>query len=287
MNNIDSIIATVSEDLKKYDTVGLIDKDAMYRDIILAVKGFGNDSKIFYEDIVSIDNGRGVLPDNFYRLNDIILAHPISYSRENKTASLGNIKQTRYYNLIKELKTSWNECDDCCKEKEARVFKKEIVVENVGRITCNYRRGERVILTKPSIIKYCSSEYRKPEFDCVNQISISKDIITANFEKGDLLIHYSGYPTDEDGNFDFEDTPNGNLESFLEYHLKVRIIERLILQKVQGLENLLQYFENNRRIYKKLASNEMKMKSLQPAQLTNKIVKMNQIYYDKYSLTRR
>lgn len=286
MSNVNAIIATVSEELKKYDSFGVIDEDMMYRDIVLAVKNFGNDATVDYEDVILIENGRGQLPDNFYRLKEVRLAEPIAYSRQNKKASLHTVLGTKYYNLIHELKTSWNECDDCCKETEMKVFKKQIVEENVGIITCNYNRGRKLTLTKNTIKKYCDKTYNfTPE--CLEEVSISGNTITANFPKGDVYIKYSGFPLDEDGEFDFEDTPNGNLETFLEYHLKTRIAERLILLGVSGLQNLLQFFEEKRRVAKKLTSNELKIRSLQPKQLINKIAIENRRNYDRYSLKRR
>lgn len=283
MSNIDSLIANVSNDLKKYDSFGVIDEDSLYRDIVLAIKEFGNDATLNYEDVILIENGIGKLPDNFYKLNDALLAEPIAFERENKKARLHTFMGSKYYNLIHELKTSWNECDDCCKEKGMRVFKKELIVEDCGKVTCNFNKTRRVILKKDSIKKYCSKSFNFNS-DCDSEISIRRDQVVANFDKGYLYINYLGFALDDEGNFDFEETPNGNLESYLEYLLKTKVIERLILQKVQGLDGMLQYFDNKRMVHKKRAKTELKMNGLRPKQLTRRIALQNIKDYNKLSL---
>ena len=83
MNNIDAIIAQVLSQFKRYNVSDVIDENSMYRDVILAIRGFGNDITTLQEDIVEIRNGEGKLPDNFYRLKGAILCQPDNIHFQN------------------------------------------------------------------------------------------------------------------------------------------------------------------------------------------------------------
>lgn len=288
MSNIDGIISLVKEQLSKYDTMNVLDEDLMYRDVVLAVKSFGNNATIDFEDVIQVENGMGKLPDNFYRLYEARLCSPIAYERNNKEFEIHTVMDTQYYNLIHELKTSWNECEDCCKETDMRVFKKELVFKENRKITCNYHKDELLILTKPTLKNYCENGCINYHPECTKEISIHNGTrLTANFKEGDVYIKYKGFPLDEEGNFDFEDTPNGHIEKFLEYDLKVNCAERLASRGVTDMLNMLQYFSQKRAINKKLATNELKLKTLQPKQFANRMELMNRQEYEKLSLGRK
>jgi len=286
MSNVDSVVAQIKEYFRKYDNFGVIEEDDLYRSAELAIKKLGNNATIIYEDVLKVKNGISSLPKNFYRLREIRTCEPIAYNRNNRKVELHTVMNTEFYNLIHELKTSWNECEDCCKEKDMRVFKKEIVMKEDLSVTCNYRKGHKVILTKPTIKNYCDKMYGEMSPECGIEVSIIKNKINANFNEGDLYIKYRGFPVDENGNIDFEETPNSSIEPYLEYTLKTDMCERLIAMGVQGLSNMLTYYDQKRKINKHNAETELKFNSLDPTQMINRVVADNQANYNRYTLGR-
>jgi hypothetical protein len=78
-------------------------------------------------------------------------------------------------------------------------------------------------------------------------------------------MQYYGLPVDEDGNIEIPDTPNGHLETYLEYHLKRRLAERLMGNNdAQGLQNLYQVYTQQESVALRNASTELKMTKLKP-----------------------
>lgn len=284
MSNVESIVSIVKEYFRKYDNFGLIDDDDLYRIAELSIKELGNNATIIYEDVIKIKNGIGTLPNNFYRLQEARTCEPLAYERNNKDYEIHTVMSTEFYNLIHELKTSWNECEDCCKDKEMKVFRKEVVLKENFSVTCNYNKGHRLMLTKGTIKNYCDKMYGNMTPECGHEISIHGRKMDASFSEGDVYIKYKGFPLDENGNIDFEETPNNSIERYIEYALKKDVAERLTALNVQGVSNLLTYFAQEARIYKKKAENELKFNSLNPTQLINRIVLDNQNNYKIYSL---
>lgn len=284
MSNISSIISVVRTDLSKYDNFGVLDEDAIYRDIVLALRSFGNNATVDYEDVIKLKNGQAELPSNFYKIKEVRICEPISFSNTvNK--EYHTIMGTEYYNLVHELKSTWNECDDCCHEEELKVVKKEYVFKDKGMVTCSYRKSYLLSLTKDTIKNHCSVGCSNFYPETNNTVSVRKNKLISDINEGELFIKYSGFPLDEDGEFDFEETPSGFLESFLEYHLKFKIIERLMLRGVQGLSQMFQFYSQQNSIRRKAAENELKFKALQPIQFTKKVKLMNKEYYNRLSLT--
>jgi len=80
-----------------------------------------------------------------------------------------------------------------------------------------------------------------------------------------VYIQYYGLPEDEEGNIEIPDTPNGHLETYLEYFLKRRLTERLMGNNdTVGLQNLYQVYSQQESVSLRNASTEIKMTNLKP-----------------------
>lgn len=288
MNRIEAIIAETKSELEHLDAVGLLDDDKLYRDVILAIKAFGNNATVEYEDVIKVQNFTADLPDNFFRLREVRLAEPIGYEKCEPNFDLYHIKSTEYRTLITELTTSWNECEDCCRDIESKVFKKQTLFKGTNKwVNMNYDKGVKVMLTSPSITKYCEKSYNFTPESEHHQISIFNDKIKSNFKEGDLYIKYRGFPLDEYGDLTLPDSPSGFLETYLEYHLKMKTAERLIAKGVPNLNQLFSFYENQVKINKSKAVNELKINSTRPKQLAQKIQLENRERYNKLSIKTR
>lgn len=290
MSNIDSIISVVKSQLSAYDVGNVLDEDHMYRTIVLSLKGFGNDATEMHEDIVKVKGGMAELPKNFYSLYEVRECCPDSYDNHGKDIEVHHVMDTQFYGILKELKTSWNTCENCCQTDEVNFYRKELIYKDNFKVTCNYRKGKPIRITKGMVrndcAKACAGLTRS---DCVEEVSVIQNKLYANFNEADLYIKYRGFLTDDTGSMLLIDTPNGSMERYIENNLKVEMAMILMGNKenVQGLATLLPIWMQEKEKYRLNASRELKMKSLNPDKITGKIESYNRNYMDAVSLRKK
>lgn len=289
MTNIDAIIAQVLSQFKRYNVSDVIDENSMYRDVILAIRGFGNDITTLQEEIVEIRNGEGKLPDNFYRLKGAILCQPDNVYFHN--VEYRQLVEIGYVSNLSEITSRWNICDnDCCNEVSDSIHTKEIYFAENSRVKLNYRKIKYLRLGRSIDKKLCTT-------DCDNfgisndedEIIIVKDKIKANFNEGSVYILYRGFPLNEEGEMDLPETPNGYLEKYIEGLLKVETAERIITNgdNVEGLMRLYTPWKQDLTVLKRKASNELKTNEFNMAKVTKNIVMANRREANKLMVRRR
>lgn len=289
MNNIDAIIAQVLSQFKRYNVSDVIDENSMYRDVILAIRGFGNDITTLQEDIVEIRNGEGKLPDNFYRLKGAILCQPDNIHFQN--VEYRQLVELGYVSNISEITSRWNICDnDCCNEVEDKIYTKEAYFAENSRVRMNYKKIKYLKLGRTVDRKSCTT-------DCENfgisneqdEITITGDKLRANFNEGSIHILYRGFPTNEEGEMELPETPNGYLEKYIEGLLKVETAERIITNgdNVEGLMRLYSSWKQDLVVLKRKASNELKTSEFNMAKVTKNIVLANRKETRRLMVSRR
>lgn len=289
MNNIDAIIAQVLSQFKRYNVSDVIDENSMYRDVILAIRGFGNDITTLQEDIVEIRNGEGKLPDNFYRLKGAILCQPDNIHFQN--VEYRQLVELGYVSNLSEITSRWNICDnDCCNEVEDKIYTKEVYFAENSRVRMNYKKIKYLKLGRTVDRKSCTT-------DCENfgisneqdEITITGDKLRANFNEGSIHILYRGFPTNEEGEMELPETPNGYLEKYIEGLLKVETAERIITNgdNVEGLMRLYSSWKQDLVVLKRKASNELKTSEFNMAKMTKNIVLTNRKETRRLMVSRR
>lgn len=289
MNNIDAIIAQVLSQFKRYNVSDVIDENSMYRDVILAIRGFGNDITTLQEDIVEIRNGEGKLPDNFYRLKGAILCQPDNIHFQN--VEYRQLVELGYVSNLSEITSRWNICDnDCCNEVEDKIYTKEVYFAENSRVRMNYKKIKYLKLGRTVDRKSCTT-------DCENfgisneqdEITITGDKLRANFNEGSIHILYRGFPTNEEGEMELPETPNGYLEKYIEGLLKVETAERIITNgdNVEGLMRLYSSWKQDLVVLKRKASNELKTSEFNMAKVTKNIVLANRKETRRLMVSRR
>ena len=289
MNNIDAIIAQVLSQFKRYNVSDVIDENSMYRDVILAIRGFGNDITTLQEDIVEIRNGEGKLPDNFYRLKGAILCQPDNIHFQN--VEYRQLVELGYVSNLSEITSRWNICDnDCCNEVEDKIYTKEVYFAENSRVRMNYKKIKYLKLGRTVDRKSCTT-------DCENfgisneqdEITITGDKLRANFNEGSIHILYRGLPTNEEGEMELPETPNGYLEKYIEGLLKVETAERIITNgdNVEGLMRLYSSWKQDLVVLKRKASNELKTSEFNMAKVTKNIVLANRKETRRLMVSRR
>lgn len=289
MSNIDAIIAQVLSQFKRYNVSDVIDENSMYRDVILAIRGFGNDITTLQEDVVEIRNGEGKLPDNFYRLKGAILCQPDNIYFQN--VEYRQLVELGYISNLSEITSRWNICDnDCCNEVEDKVYTKEVYFAENSRVRMNYKKIKYLKLGRAVDRRSCTT-------DCENfgisneqdEITIAGDKLRANFNEGSVHILYRGFPTNEEGEMELPETPNGYLEKYIEGLLKVETAERIITNgdNVEGLMRLYSSWKQDLTVLKRKASNELKTSEFNMAKVTKNIVLANRKETRRLMVSRR
>lgn len=288
-NNIDAIIAQVLSQFKRYNVSDVIDENSMYRDVILAIRGFGNDITTLQEDIVEIRGAEGKLPDNFYRLKGAILCQAQNYTCKN--VELRHLVDVGYVSNIHEITSRWNSCDngDCCDDIEDKIYTKHVYFSENASIDFNYKKIKYLRLGRAVDKKSCTS-------DCDNfgisnepdEITIQGDKMRANFNEGSIHILYRGFPTNEKGKMELPETPNGYLEKYIEGLLKVNTAERIITNgdNVEGLMKLYPMWKQDLPVLQRKASNELKTSEFNMSKITKQIVLANRKEADRLSVRR-
>ena len=275
MSSIDAVIAQVKSDLSKYDESGLINDDAMYREIVLAMKSFGNDASELQETMLTVENYEAQLPKGFFTLHLAALCDPIAYwqDKENK-----HVQESQIFTERTEYNRKWNECENCCED-----FETKTIVENVyikGRESAKFYYGNPRILKLGRSFRRdrCvrnSANIHNPE--CDNEINITGSTLQTNFKEGSIYFRYYGLALDEEGELEIPDTANGNLDMYLEYRLKAKISEMLIAGgDAQHLTQLYPTYVQQANLYRRKTSNELKMKSLTPKNISKLIIRNRQ-----------
>lgn len=287
MSNIDAIIAQVVTEYSDFRSK--IDEDILYREAVLATKELGNLSTDFYEDVIHIEKGKGILPSNFYRMDLALLCdyHDVC---ETTPLEVRRLIQTDYVVELDFFKTKWVDCNTCCKESSYSSLDRHIFLKRTIGGVKYYDKFNPVTIAKHSIKSSCTPNCENKYFNCKKELTINyrQGTIHTNFNEGSLYVKYKGFPQDDDGNIDFNDTHNGNFERYVEYVLKVKVAEMLMgVAGASHIANLFQYFIQNRDRYRLKASQEKICENYDAKDFQRKVEIQNRKDYNKLSRYRR
>jgi hypothetical protein len=282
MSRIDELIAEVRNDLNKYDAAGLIDEVSVTRDIVKGLRRFGNAVTELHETVLELENGRATLPENFHNLLLAALCEPVGY----KKFSTDSLITSHFYKEKTIRKQVWNECDSCCSETSESLIRENVYFD--GQNAEFFYKNPTILSLGKTINKNVYNEKCRNKIikDNPDIITINELTLTANFSEGYIYIQYYGLPMDEDGQIDIPETKNGSLETYLEYHVKRRLAERLLANgDAQGLSSMYQVYASQEEIALRNATNEVKSKHFTMNSF-RKIAIRNRIESSKFDINR-
>lgn len=281
--NTQGLLYEVRGRLSKLSDASLIDDNSLYREIVLGLKAFGNDVMEESEAVVEVKDGKAELPQGFHQLKLAYLCEPLGYQKSS------NIEfhdlQSSYFYRERVINTDkWNECDPCCKEKEENIIKENLYF-NDSSVSFYYHRPRLLRLGKTFNRGKCTSDCRNRGVrDNFGTIDISGRTLHTNFKEGYIYIRYFGL-AEEEGMVQIPETPNGFLEKYLENRLLVDVaITAIANNEAPQLANLLPYWTQERELYYKKASNELKMQNLQPDRLRRRVRRLNTLERLQYEI---
>ena len=282
-NSIESFLEEIKSDFRKYDEQGLIDEASIYRDIEFAIKRFGNDINELCETVVTVKNGEVQLPSNFCSLYIAYMCEPAGW--DSPTIEKHELQDSMFYIERIERDKRWDSCDPCCTEESEKIITENLYFRD-HEVNFRYKNPTLLKLGKSFNKNQCHSKCRnKFVRDCPSEITINKNTLYANFDTGTVYMQYYGLPVDADGQLVMPESFNGHITDFIEYYVKERLIERLILNNdAKNLSNMYTLMVQKRGVALKNASSEIKMNQINPDRLRRRWRRLNTIEALKYSL---
>lgn len=287
MNYIDELIEQVLSEFTEFKSY--LDEDTLYREVVFSIKEMGNNVVETYETTIDIQKGVGDLPSSFYRLDRALVCDIVPPDSDIIPLEVRTLTKSDYVVERDFHKTEWISCNPCCK-KESYSYKEDKIffVKRYNEKPKCFSKFRELKLT-PHSHKYCLSEcINKHITQCDDSASIDyrRGQIKVNFEEGTIYIKYKGFPQDEDGNIDFTDTANGSMERFLEFSLKVKILDMLkTVPSAGGLMQFYPIYSADKEKYRHRAKKELVLGRFDRKRFTENLVKQNRKdYYRKAGL---
>lgn len=258
-------LADLKIEFRQYYAANLIDDILVYKWVNQALKKFGSTIMSYQDAMVSIENNRGKLPENFFQLKAAILCDPdfIECDKEDEP-----ILYTSYFwtNITKKEQT-WDVCTGECersKYHEETISEKTYIDNRL--FNKHYKNPRELRLGKSFNKSVCDSECANKYNSKVNEeINIVGTTIHTNFKSGEIYLKYKGLDLDEEGFVSLPDTPKGEVQTYVMYYVKRNILEFIMANgEDTNVISLFQYFAQQERLQFALAMTEAKFSNLTP-----------------------
>lgn len=263
MNRLDNLIAEIEEDFSQYKSAGLIDRASLYRWANIALKNFGQSICSIQETVITVEKGFAPLPKNFFSLH---LAVKCSYKGwQAKEEDIPILQNTLVWKERVEKQITYNQCNPCCKEV-GEVEVTENYYFNDKTFTVAYDNFMPLRLAKGINRDSCANSCVNKIFNkAEHEINIQNNTLYTNFTEGLVYMQYYGIEMDENGLPLVPQTPKAHVETYLEYHLKRRLLEKIMSNgdDVNAI-NLLKYYVDQERMSFPLAMADAKYQTLTP-----------------------
>lgn len=168
------LFAKIKRELKSYNSAGLIDENDFYDYIMEVLSDLGLSGLMEEEAVLTIENHKSVLPENFKSLYSVNLVKDISTHRVLRPQG-GRVFFT---DVVRENKCHIN----CCEDK---ITVRHYIEDEA--FTRDYKMDRRLHIVS-------KKNHLKP-----HEIYFNNKLIHTGFEKGELYIKYYATPVDEDG----------------------------------------------------------------------------------------
>lgn len=257
--SIKEVLADIRSKFPVLADSGDIDNTSIYTTILRELRKFGVDVLQKRKGFVFIENGRGMLPDNFRKLRQ---ARLIDYKEHNSETYIGHtdnyitrqtIENPAFYDKI-----SGEYIISC----DSKIVTETITLDNrKTNVKYNSKFVEVVNGGKvDSLSADCINKRVKSNF----KVSVTDLTLNTNFEKGKLFIEYYGLPTNEDEEISIPILSTGALYDYIENQIKIELATFLIQNNLasQGIQTILEIELPKSRILKSEAYSEVNFHGL-------------------------
>lgn len=259
----EDIINELKNKLSTYFEAGYLDESVLYRKIRHCISVMGGKIRPFKRRMIKIDNYQGALPKDFFKLTRAVGCFNYEIKMTDTTVS-------RYEDVIvNEVEICKTECD-YCKDECGNMYK---VVQKFPTYSLDWTQYFNLNLSSDSI-GYCEDGFRN--VDSMSQVSINKDRLVTNFEKGWVYIEYTAQ-LEVDGNYLIPDREQ--IIDWIIDELRVECFEYLFDNGLQDVQNRLANAKQDLTISKLAARAFFKMPEVKDFyNMANMFVRRYQIF---------
>ena len=279
--SIKEIIAEVEAKFPVLADSGDIDKTSIYTTIIKEIRKFGVDALQIKSEVVSINNSRGTLPDDFKLLKG-------AYSLENIDCDVDGNRVGVTDSFVYREYISNPARYDVMSGKYITSCESEIVTEliTIGQSNLRFKHRRQALelvkgISPNSLHAKCDNlRVRSPY-----KINITDTTISTNFTEGKIYVEYYALPTNIEGIVSIPILSTGALYNYIEHKIKIEIAEYLIANNLnpQGIQSLYQLWKQEERMLKGEAMTEVKMTSFLNSNWVEQRKVQNRRDYNKYN----
>lgn len=252
--------------MEQYNSAGLIDQLTVYNHLIEGMNELSILPTIRIEQVITIKNNKGRLPDGFKSLYSAVKCEPYGYTVDSEEPK--DILMDIYHYKVRETKNQeWQMCDPCDVTVTDSCIVEKVYFHNGTRGNFYYNNLKPLRLKLAPYIKrtICDKDCLNFKSDkAVDEISINGKTVYSNFKEGNIFLVYNGYEEDEEGFLIIPESEENNLEKYLRAYIKKEII-RKILENSDNTTNeqlLLSMYQEDLNTYKTRTVGEYKMKSV-------------------------
>ena len=258
-------LADLKIEFRQYYDANLIDDILVYKWVNQALKKFGATIMSYQDGMVSVQNNKGKLPENFFQLKAAILCEPDYIECDEQDERV--LMDSHYWHDIRLKQTEWEICSGDCKRttiEETLITDKFYI--NTRPFTRHYKRPRELRLGKSFNKSLCASDCaNKYNSQAKEEINIVGTTLNTNFPSGEVYLKYKGLELDEEGLVIIPDTPKGEVQSYVMYFVKRNILEFVLANGEDiNISTIFQYYTQQERMQFALAMTEAKFSNLTP-----------------------
>lgn len=243
--SVASLFSRIKEQFSSYDNSGLLDEGTWYSDIKYILSILGTSTYKYREEFLDVENYKVKLPSDFYLLDYALIVDKTEFDSNNPEDvhlltkfNFDTIERTQDFHI-------YDGCDPCCiQPPETCVF------NSYEKIYVSRKGLKPSIFSKPRLMKpgnvdtraFCYEGYKSNNNNSDITFSINNGYFYVNFNKGSVYIAYHALPIDDETGLPL--IPDSvRIEKVIESYIKLRVIEKLIVNKESDLVNLLPYYK--------------------------------------------
>jgi hypothetical protein len=261
-------LSDLKVEFRQYFDANLIDDLLVYKWVNQALKKFGATVMVYQDKMISVENNKAKLPENFFQLKAAILCEPdfIECRKEDEKILLNSF----FWTDVTRKQKSWDICtEDCCENAVEEFTIREKTYMNECAITKVYKSPMELKLGKSFNKTYCAPDcLNKFASGARNEINIVGTTLHTNFKEGEIYLKYKGFEVDEEGLTIIPETPKGEVSSYVMIFVKRNILEYILANgEDTNIITLFQYYNQQAQTQLALALTDAKFSNLTPKSL--------------------
>lgn len=232
-------MAEIESIFQSYAETNDIDRISVKGWVIDKLRGFGKNICETREAVMTVENSKVLLPENFKSLILALKVEGEIYPREERFTETPFKKYVT--NDVVYDSVSMEYIKNSCQSQiiiESLIQEKEYFGKYMDVFPLSLVKG----IQKNSLDVDCYNIHPSIRNTYPHQINITNRTINANFKKGLIYVKYNSLPSDEDGEIAIPILTTSDIYRHILLDVKIRIVENLLInnRNAESLKQLLQ-----------------------------------------------